>query len=352
MKKYKILMCGSDFSVGGGMVAVVKKYINHKRWNDFEIIYVPTHVEGKWMKKCFFFIKGYFKIWKLLLQKKINLAHLHVTENGSFYRKGIILRILKIFGIQTILHHHTDYSFFYSRCNSFGKKFVRETFCKADRNIVLGKYHQKWAHDIVPDANVIYIYNAVEPYVQNMYNPDGKKILFLGWLIDRKGIYEFLQALKELDGYLAPEYQAVLCGHDNVEVKKEIERLSISHRIAHIGWVDKKTKQGIFADTVVNVLPTWQEGLPMTILETMAYGIPNIATNISTIPEIIPDGEVGTLIAPKSIEQLKKAIYNVINDRGLRLKQSHNSYERIKKEFNIEKNVEQMKVIYRELLGC
>ena len=52
-------------------------------------------------------------------------------------------------------------------------------------------------------------------------------------------------------------------------------------------------KNRIYKTIAINVLPSYNEGLPMSILETMAYGIPSITTNIASIPEVVVDGVNG-----------------------------------------------------------
>ena len=346
MKKYKVLMCGSDFSVGGGMIAVAKNYLDYKGLKNIEFIYVPTHIEGNVIKRSLIFIKGYLTVLDLLIKKRIDLAHLHTTENGSFFRKGIILRTLKKFKIPTIMHHHIDYQLFYESCNDIKQKFIRDTFSIADMNIMLGECYCNWVIEKSPNARVCKIYNAVNSYDINKYNPDGNLIMFLGWLIDRKGIYEFLQAIKNLDD----KFKVVLCGDGKDKIEPVIEQLRIKHRIVHIGWADLKTKERFFSETVINVLPSWREGLPMTILETMAYGIPNVVTNISIMSEVISNDKIGTVVQTKNVEQLTEAIYRIINDRNLRLVQSENSYNLIKNKFDILNHIKQIEEIYLDLL--
>ena len=53
---------------------------------------------------------------------------------------------------------------------------------------------------------------------------------------------------------------------------------------------------------MVNILPSYNEGLPMTILETMAYGIPNISTSIASIPEVLHNNDNGFLVKPGDID--------------------------------------------------
>ena len=104
-----------------------------------------------------------------------------------------------------------------------------------------------------------------------------------------------------------------------------MDELHIAHRIAYIGWIDGEMKKEILANTLINVLPSYYEGLPMTILETMAYGIPNISTNIASIPEVLHDGEMRRLFSEKS-------------------------YRLISENFSLNYNIEQLKGIYVKLL--
>ena len=105
-KKINVLMCCSELSVKGGMVSVVKNYLNYNNWGEYNIIYVPTHTEKNKLVVFLYFIISYIKILKMAMFGNIEIAHLHTAERGSFYRKAILVRTLKRFGIKTIMHHH------------------------------------------------------------------------------------------------------------------------------------------------------------------------------------------------------------------------------------------------------
>ena len=132
-------------------------------------------------------------------------------------------------------------------------------------------------------------------------------------------------------------------------MKKRVNELQISHRIAYIGWIDENMKKDILSNTMINVLPSYNEGLPMTILETMAYGIPNISTSIASIPEVLHDGMNGFLINPGDVDLLAVRIKQLITDSTLRLNISEKSYQLISKEFSLEHNIEKLKEIYKNL---
>jgi glycosyltransferase involved in cell wall biosynthesis len=202
-----------------------------------------------------------------------------------------------------------------------------------------------------PLAKVLVLYNAVKVYSKNRYSIDAKNILFLGRLGKRKGAYDFITAIKKLDSTICPDIKFFLCGDGDIDIVKEkIGQLKLSHRVGRVGWVSGEEKNTILAQTMINVLPSYNEGLPMTILETMLYGIPNISTNIASIPEVIKDGVNGFLISPGDIDSLVCKIKELIDDRKLRQKFSVNSYDLVNNSFSLEHNVGQLKECYRIML--
>ena len=97
--KEKVLMCCSELSVKGGMVSVVKNYLNYPDWDNYEIVYIPTHTEKNKIIVAAYFAIAYIKILCTVLTKNIRIAHLHTAERGSFFRKAILVRTLKKLGV-------------------------------------------------------------------------------------------------------------------------------------------------------------------------------------------------------------------------------------------------------------
>ena len=133
-------------------------------------------------------------------------------------------------------------------------------------------------------------------------------------------------------------------------MKKRIKELRIEHRIAHVGWVDGEQKREFMKNTILNVLPSYNEGLPMTILETMAYGIPNISTRIASIPEVITDSENGYLITPGDIEALESRLLTLIEDKMKREQFSQKSYLLIKTNLSLPYAIDSLTEIYSGLI--
>ena len=345
-------MCASSLKVKGGMVSVVKNYLGYSDWGDVKITYIPTHIESNKYVLIAYFVIAYIRILWLVFTKKVDIAHLHVAERGSFYRKAFILQTLKRHGIKVILHHHgAEFDLFYNGLSEKRRQYVNEILKIADLNIVLSQRLVSMIKQKSPEAKVEVLYNAVDIPVSNPYDENARNILFLGRLGKRKGTYDLLEAIKRIDNDLPKDVKFYLCGDGEVEeIKKEVAKMCIERRIAHIGWTDGQKKEFFMRQCMINVLPSYNEGLPMTILETMSHGIPNISTCIASIPEVLHDGDNGFLIEPGDVDTLCGRLLELASDNGLRKKFSLASYKLMKKAFSLHTNVKKLKEIYKCLM--
>lgn len=353
MDKVNILMCCSKLSVKGGMVSVVRNYLGYKDWDKYNIIYIPTHTEKNKFVVMMYFVVSYVQIFLLALFGNIKIAHLHTAERGSFFRKAILVRTLRKFGIRTIMHHHAaEFEQFYSGLNKKKKEYVVKTLEMADLNIVLSKGLISMITDKAPMARIEVLYNAVPVYEKNPYNSNAKNILFLGRLGRRKGTYDLLSAISIIDKDLPEETKFYLCGDGEInEIRNEVKRLKIQHRVVHIGWIREEQKKEFLMNSCVNVLPSYNEGLPMSILETMAYGIPSITTNIGSIPEVVEDNVNGYLIEPGDINALADRIKDLVINKIKRDNFGQSSYNLIMNNFSLSMHITNLKGIYNNLVN-
>lgn len=344
-------MCCSELSVKGGMVSVVRNYLDYTGWDDYNIIFIPTHIERNKLIILAYFFVAYIKILFTLIFKDISIAHLHTAERGSFFRKAILVRTFKLFGVKTVMHHHAaEFEEFYKKLSVRNKNYVNRTLEMVDVNIVLSKRLISMITSKAPKARVEVLYNAVPVPKYNVYDLNAKHIMFLGRLGKRKGTYDLLQAIKNIDDKMPKEYKFDLCGDGEVdEVKEKIKELQLEERISFVGWINAERKNEFFKKACINVLPSYNEGLPMSILESMAFGIPNISTNIASIPEVIQNGMNGFLVRPGDISALSECLLKLINNSTLRSQFSANSYELIKKQFGLDTNIARLKEIYHEI---
>lgn len=352
--KIRVLMCCSDLNrVKGGMVTVVRNLLSFREWETCAITYIPTHIEKSKPVKAAYFAVAYARVLLRLLFTKVDLVHLHVSERGSVYRKAMLLKLAKAFGKPVILHHHgADFEPFYQALSEKEKAFIHSFLEAADTNVVLSELIAREFRERTDKAHYTVVHNAVSVPEENHYNPDHSWIVTLGRLGQRKGTYDLLEALKALDGELPPEVRVCLCGDGEVEaVQRTVREYGLEHRIAHIGWAAGAQKEQIVAKAMCHVLPSYREGLPMAILETMAQGIPNISTKIASIPEVIDSGVQGFLIEPGDVEALTQALRTLCTQRSTRETMSREAYRLVRERFSVRACGRKLEALYGELLG-
>ena len=350
----RVLMCCSDLDrVKGGMVSVVKNLLGFPDWKDCCITYVPTHIESSKPVKAAYFAAAYLKVLTRLAFTKVDLVHLHVSERGSVYRKAALLKLAKTFGKPVILHHHgADFDPFFRALPEKDKAFVIRFLEAADTNVVLSELIRQEFLERAPGADYTVLHNSVPVPKSNKYDPDNSYLVTLGRLGERKGTYDLLKALRELEPELPASLRFCLCGDGEVDkVRELVTQYGLEHRVAHIGWAAGEEKQRILEKAVCHVLPSYREGLPMAILETMSLGIPNISTDIASIPEVIESGVQGILIEPGNVDQLKQALRKVCASREIRARMSEESYRLVRDRFSAEACAGKLERIYRKTVG-
>lgn len=348
----KVLMVGVDESTKGGMWTVVENYINDARFvNNCNLKYIPTSIRGNILKKLLFNIFSIIKIFFYTIFNDYNILHVHMSEKGSVFRKGMIMNISKIRKAKIVIHMHgAEFEKWYNTLNDKKQKKVKKILNQSDKVILLGKYWIEFISSLMIDKTKIeVVYNAVKCPEEKKYNLKTKQLLFLGVVGKRKGIYDLLDAMeivksKNIDTILN------IYGPDETEgIDNIIKNRKLEDYVIYKGWLDKKNKEEVFKNTAINILPSYNEGLPMTILETMSYGIPNISTNVAAIPEVISIDN-GFLIEPGNPNQIADSIIALIQNEKERKTKSEKSFQLISEKFSVNNHLNEILKLYEELL--
>jgi glycosyltransferase involved in cell wall biosynthesis len=352
MPEIKVLMTGVDKTTKGGMWTVAENYIKSREYNDaVDLKYIPLSVTGPALKKIAFSLKGYFGILSDLITRHPDIMHVHMAERGSVYRKGIAMLLGKLFGCRIICHMHgAEFQDWYESLDEKRRANVRRIVDRSDRVIILGRYWLDFMGTIVPKEKISVLYNAVSVPDENRYDPDAHTVLFLGVVGQRKGAYDLLEAFVECLPDIPEDIDLEYYGPDfEGRIKDAIKEKNAGSRIRYMGWLDTEGKEAVFADTICNVLPSYNEGLPMTILETMACGIPNITTDVAAIPEAV-DETNGVIISPGDTDALASAIKRICGSRDLRGRLSEKAYEKARDTFSLDTHIKTVLGLYGQVL--
>jgi len=148
----------------------------------------------------------------------------------------------------------------------------------------------------------------------------------LGKLGHGKGSYDLGSAFLARPAELRARARLVLAGNGDVEELRKAA--GQDSRITVLPWIDATERDRLLAESDVFVLPSYAEGVPMSLLEAMASGMPCITTPVGGIPDLITQGVEGLLVPPGNVEQLSLALTRMITDDGLRTAAGQRAYER------------------------
>ena len=348
----RVLMVGVDEQTKGGMWTVAENYLKSEVFvRQTNLEYVATSITGSIPKRLAFTAKALLKIFVKLLTGRFDTVHIHMAERGSVYRKNIVICLAKLFRCKVVLHMHgAEFETWYAGLTPDKQRGIRKILDKADKILILGQYWMKFISSLVTHKErVCVLHNAVSVPEANRYDIQATELMFLGVVGQRKGIFDLLQALQLADDRLPDNVRLMIYGpQKDTDIEAEIQKRGLSHRAVYRGWLTADKKPAVFGKTALNILPSYNEGLPMTILETMAYGIPNISTDVAAIPEAV-DGKNGIVINPGDVNRLAESIVNLMKDIPVRKEKSQCTYERAKKDFSIDVHIEKVLDIYREL---
>ncbi|MFZ0745164.1 MAG: glycosyltransferase family 4 protein [Terracidiphilus sp.] len=139
-------------------------------------------------------------------------------------------------------------------------------------------------------------------------------------------------------------------GEEEVVVRRLCHELGLARHVKIEGYQPNVAEWLQAAD--INVLPTYYEGLPLTVLEAMASALPTVASNVGGIPELVEDGVSGRLVPPGEPESLADALSMLLSQPELRKRMGRAAYSRVSRCFSLDQQVRNTERLYLELCGA
>lgn len=345
----RVLMVGPDRSLQGGIVSVVDGYFEAglaQRCAAFE--YCGTGVGGNLITKSFAFARSLFIYRKLL--DDFDIVHLHVSSKGSYKRKALMAKIARKKGKKVILHEHSgEFARDFDAGSEEYRADVRRTFGAADRVIVLSEeWRDYFTNNVCAQENLVVLHNSV--FVPDeACQPTSRNVLFLGRLNGRKSPDVLLRSAKTLvDSF--PDARFVFAGDGYIDRYRELAvELGVDDKCDFFGWVSGEDKERLFSQAGIFCLPSKNEGMPMSLLEAMAHGIPSVCTKVGGVPQVIDDGDNGLLIAVDDVDGLTAALHSLLESEKMRLSMGGMARVTIQDRFGIEASLDLLIDVYNDL---
>lgn len=353
----KICMIVQDPMVKGGIAAVVNGYRGSQLEKDYSIIYVESYKDGGKLTKLLKAICGYIHFAKVLLVDRPDIIHIHSSFGPSFYRKIPFIYMASWANKPIINHiHGADFDEFYEKASDKKKKQIKKIYGKCSVLIALSAEWKKRLSQIVSEDKIKIIENYSvlhkEALKQRFNRECNNIVLFLGELGKRKGCYDIPAVVREVKKEIN-DVKFILAGTgsetDEKEIRKLVDENGVSENVLFPGWVRGDEKDRLLRDADVFFLPSYNEGMPMSILDAMGYGLPVVSTNVGGIPKIVYDGENGYCCEAGDVFAFSNAIINLMMDNTQREQAGIASMTIVRKSYSREAHLQRMSNIYKDL---
>ncbi len=179
--------------------------------------------------------------------------------------------------------------------------------------------------------------------------PSAPVVMVLSRLNRMKGVEYFLDAANIVAAKL-PETRFLIVGDGAIrqELQDRAASMGLAGKIVFTGF--RTDVPRLLSQVSLSVLPSLSEGLSNTLLESMAAGVPVVATWVGGNPEIIEDGVSGLLVPPRDSAKLANAMLAVLENPSLAASFSAAGKYRIAKVFSLERSIREVERLYQKLI--
>jgi glycosyltransferase involved in cell wall biosynthesis len=311
---------------------------------------ITTHRKGSVLERAEVALRGGGELIVWCATHPGGLVHVHTTMRGSMYRKAVVILLARALRHPVLVHAHAgpgDIRAFAAGLPPFARDFIRASLRRAQAIVSVSAASARAIEEAFAITGVGVIPNAAPPRPAQIGPPPADAALFLGGFDNAvKGGRDLVDALPALLD-AAPSLRIELAGPG--DPPPELADLD-GDRVHWSGWLNVEAKRDALAATGIVLIPSRSEGLPVVLLEAMAYGRAVVATEVGGIPDLLRDGVDGLLVAPGDRNALVTAIAGLADDPARVARYGQSARIRVS-ELDESEIVERVDAIYRALLA-
>ena len=349
-----IVMVGTARDGAGGVASVIATYAAHGLFQRWPVVTLASHVAGNKWQKLAAFLKALLQYVVLLVRGRVELVHLHSSAGPSFWRKTCFA--LPAFACRkpVILHQHSGLfmTFYEQDCGPAGsirRRVVRFVFERSKLVIALAPSWRERYLSIAPRANIVCIPNAVRVSGGAPRALEQRNVLFLGRISADKGVFDLIEAWVDVRRRVSDARLVIAGDGDLARARECIARTGLQDSVALPGWVSGAAKEQLLERTQVCVLPSYFEGMPMSLLEAFGHGIPCVASTAGGIPDVVTDGVEGRLVQAGDVPALAAALVELLSDGEQYARMSRAAHARYTSACSVDVVIPALEKVYAEL---
>ena len=295
-----------------------------------------------------------------------DIVHFHTSRHLALLKDLLLVAVLKAnYRCKVVGHiHHASYQSLLVGGSSAARAFQVQLLMTAfDRMILMSEnIKQELALKLSPagrrrfetKARVVHNFIPLPQWQEQSHMRSGPVTLFfIGNVGRQKGIHDLIECATELKRS-GLEFRLVLAGPfdspvEGERLREQVRSLRLGDVIQFTGPVFGAQKAALFQGADIFVLPSYGEGVPLSMLEAMSYRLPVVATAVGGIPEVLANQGTGLLVKPGDVPGLAAALRKLLLSSELRLELGRAGRERVENLHSPARFLTGLELVYREL---
>jgi len=358
------MILGPSLNAVSGVSTHLNQLFSSPLAQEFNLLHFQVGSEGRKesvISKLTRFVFSPILFFCQLIQKKPQIVHLNTSlEPKSYWRDIVYLLVARAMGKKIVYQVHggaLPQVFF--KGNKLLTSLLRLVLSTADVVVLLAQEELLAYHDFVSDQCLEVIPNAIAMYADAQWKkmPSSQngplRLVYVGRLAENKGIFEIVEALRILRSK-GKNVQLVVAGSgpEEVRLRSHVEDLGLNDHVSFVGAIFGEEKKRIWEEADLFVFPTYhREGLPYTLLESMAARTPPVVSPVGAIPDVMEDGVHGVFVPSRNPEALAKNIERLDSDRALICRMGEAGRQRVADYYTVERLAKDFNRIYCNLIN-
>ena len=338
----RVLHMGPDPAIGGGMPAALQALLDSSLADRYRLDVVPTYRGSEPLRRPVVYCLALARLVAWSLRRRGRIVHVHATVRGSTYRKAVCVLLAKALRRRVVLHVHSgagDIEVFRASRGRFSLALFRAAFAASDAVLAVSSASAEALKRAYAVPTVAVVPNAPPPplpFEREDTGVDGEvRVAYLGGFANpAKGGDVMVRAL-ELALPRAVRLRVTLAGPGELP-PAGVELVADHPAVAWVGWLDPGEKDELLRSAQIFAMASRSEGLPMALLEAMAYGLAIVATEVGGIPEALDSGREGLLAPPEQPAALADALCAVAENPQLRERLARGARRRAERLDSVE----------------
>ena len=291
--------------------------------------------------------------------RQARVVHLHTASDPpwSLVRSLILATAARLAGAAVILHVHS----FLINAGAIDDlrtgpiiRWLFRRLAVASVVLAVSEAGRELLAALIPGTRVETCDNAVDVAAFRVATPERGEpmILYVGTLLRRKGLLDFVAALGILRHRALPPWHVRIVGGGAQAGQAELDLVSGAVRDAGfgdalVGPLGGEALLDAFQGAAVFVLPSYREGQPVAIVEAMASALPVVATPVGAVPDMVRDGVEGRLVPPGEPERLADVLAELLADPAQRRLLGLAARRRAEERFDLPRLRARLSDLYR-----